>query len=236
MNTPNAPKQQSLWFYSVLPAVILNVGSLCLFGFYYATAAMRQVPVAQADQDNLSFGLYVFIFIIELVFAISLFVRERQAGRSLALLFSSGSAPMRIRLLPFLLLFVILNSLFLAYVAFSGYLRGGWPTMPTLATWQRLFLVMAVPLGAGFCEEIIWRGYLISQWQARGYTGTKAILLSAISFAFIHGIFLPDKLILTFLFGVVAGVFYVKERNLLPLIITHTFIDMWSFGLSVFSF
>ena len=34
----------------------------------------------------------------------------------------------------------------------------------------------------------------------------------------------------TFLFGIVTGYYYVRERNLIPLMITHAVVDFWSFG------
>jgi membrane protease YdiL (CAAX protease family) len=80
---------------------------------------------------------------------------------------------------------------------------------------------------------LIWRGYVITRLEARGYGLAKAIVLSAISFALIHGIWLPDKLLTTFLFGIVAGFYYARERRLAPLMIAHIVIDVWSFGLSV---
>jgi membrane protease YdiL (CAAX protease family) len=46
------------------------------------------------------------------------------------------------------------------------------------------------------------------------------------------GVFLPDKLLLAFLIGIIAGSYYVRERNLLPLMITHFVADVWTFGLS----
>lgn len=92
-----------------------------------------------------------------------------------------------------------------------------------------------LPITAGFCEELIWRGYIFTQLEARGYRLAKAIVLSAISFALVHGIWVPDKLLTTFLFGIVAGLYYARKRNLIPLMITHIVMGVWSFGLSVFS-
>ncbi|MBN2146895.1 MAG: CPBP family intramembrane metalloprotease, partial [Anaerolineales bacterium] len=60
------------------------------------------------------------------------------------------------------------------------------------------------------------------------------VLLSSLSFAAIHGVFLPDKLLVTFLLGIISTVYYLKERNLAPLMLTHWFVDMWSFGLFMF--
>ena len=52
-------------------------------------------------------------------------------------------------------------------------------------------------------------------------------------FALIHG-FLPGKLLVTFLLGVVGGFYYTRERNLVPLMLAHGVVDVWSFGLSAY--
>ena len=38
----------------------------------------------------------------------------------------------------------------------------------------------------------------------------------------------------TLLFGIVTGYYYVRERNLIPLMITHAMVDLWSFGWFLF--
>ena len=104
--------------------------------------------------------------------------------------------------------------------------------MEGLDMWRKIVMLTVLPFTAGFCEELIWRGYIFTQLEARGYGLAKAIVFSAISFALIHGITLPDKLLTTFLFGIVAGLYYARERNLIPLMIAHIVMDVWSFGLS----
>jgi membrane protease YdiL (CAAX protease family) len=46
---------------------------------------------------------------------------------------------------------------------------------------------------------------------------------------------LPHKPASTFLLGLVAGHYYTRERKLLPLMLTHAFMDIWSYGLSLFA-
>jgi len=49
--------------------------------------------------------------------------------------------------------------------------------------------------------------------------------------AFIHGFLIPDKLVVTFLFGTIAGGHYVRERNLPVLIASHVVLDVIAFWL-----
>ena len=97
-----------------------------------------------------------------------------------------------------------------------------------LDTWQKIVMLTFLPLTAGFCEELIWRGYIFTQLETRGYGLAKAIVFSAISFALLHGVWLPDKLLTTFCFGIVAGFYYARERTLVPLMIAHIVMDVWS--------
>jgi membrane protease YdiL (CAAX protease family) len=96
---------------------------------------------------------------------------------------------------------------------------------------QILLLIGLTPLTAAFTEELIWRGHIISGLELRGRRTWAAILISAASFSVIHGVFLPDKLLVTFLLGIVTGYYYVRERKLIPLMFTHWFVDVWSFGI-----
>ena len=59
-------------------------------------------------------------------------------------------------------------------------------------------------------------------------------MISSVSFALIHGVFFPDKLLFTFLIGLILGFYYQKKRLLLPLMLTHWIMDLWSFGIFYF--
>jgi len=139
----------------------------------------------------------------------------------------------KFRWLPSLLAFISLDVLFTAYMILSlAYGRippWGKPDLP-----QLLFYLALNPITAGFVEELIWRGYFIEKLLAMGKTEWKAIIYSSISFAFIHGFTIPDKLVVTFLFGLIAGAYYVRERNLPVLMVSHVLIDVIAFGLSMF--
>lgn len=105
---------------------------------------------------------------------------------------------------------VVFNGLFAGYVLLASAIYGGWPKLDDLQDWQRLFLVSALPIQAASCEELIWRDHLIPALVSRGRSQNAAILLSAISFAFKHGVFLADKLLVTLLLG------WVESGQCLP--------------------
>lgn len=226
-------RRERLWVYSVLPIIILNLGMMLAIGTYFALAATQPMLVAGFSQGQLSFALSVFICIVEWSFAILLIRQLKWTG--IRELIASTASLWKFRRWPALGVFVVLNAIFSAYIAFTLWTNGSWYRIEGLGAWQNIVMVTLLPLTAGFCEELIWRGYIVTQLEARGHKVWRAIVLSAISFALIHGITLPAKLMTTFCFGMVAGWYYARERNLVPLMFTHIVVDVWSFGLSVFS-
>ena len=226
-------RHEKLWVFAVLPIAVINLGMMFSIGTYFALAATQPALVAGFGQGQLSFALSMFICIVEWSFAGALIRRIGWTGaRNLV---SPNSSLWKFRRLSALLVFIVLNGIFAAYIAFTIWTQGSWYRIDGLAGWQKIVMLTFLPFTAGFCEELIWRGYIFTQLETRSYGLVKAIVLSAISFALIHGITLPDKLLTTFSFGIVAGLYYAKERNLIPLMTTHIVMDVWSFGLSIFS-
>jgi len=103
--------------------------------------------------------------------------------------------------------------------------------MGDLNAFHILFYLAINPITAGFVEELIWRGYFIEKLLATGRSELKSIVYSSISFAFIHGFIVLDKLVVTFLFGLIAGAYYVKERNIPVLIAAAIVVDVIAFAL-----
>jgi len=222
-----------LWIYTALPAVILNIGAILIFGSYYALQATQPDLVSSIQPAQAQFLAYVFVFIVEWIFAILLLRQRAAEGKTLASIMAPDGQIVKFRLLSALGLFIIFNVLFILYIPLVTALYGRWPSLSELALWQRMFMILAIPLQAAFCEELIWRGHIIPELKARGRSDFAAILLSALSFALIHGIFLIDKLLLTFILGLVTGFYYLRERNLFPLMLSHYIVDLWTFALSV---
>lgn len=95
-------------------------------------------------------------------------------------------------------------------------------------TGQRLFYVFTV-FTAGFCEEIIYRGYAITKLVEKGVNKWLAIIPAAISFTLIHGVatvFSVGQFLTYFGFGLVFGIIFVVSRQLLPNIIIHLLFDL----------
>jgi len=199
--------------------LLFNVIGFLSIGFLYAVSSGLAV-----DFNTLQY----LVFIIEWVVAFIVIGRLRRQGLPL----KGFIMPRKeFKWIPAFLVFVSLNMLLIVYLLYPLIPI---PSMGHLSLLQLLFFLALLPVTAGFVEELIWRGYFIEKLLAKGYSEWKTILFSSISFAFIHGL-LVDKLIVTFLFGLIAGIYYLRERNLVVLMGTHTVVDIVGFALKIFA-
>jgi membrane protease YdiL (CAAX protease family) len=85
---------------------------------------------------------------------------------------------------------------------------------------------------AGIVEEIFFRGlpflYVIERFPAKIPTGTY-VVTTALLFGAIHWENGGHEVVATFIYGVFAAAFYLKLRDLWPLIGAHALIDVWGF-------
>jgi len=227
-------ERKNVWPYIVWPPIILNIGSILLIGAMYALKYISSSPQSleklQISSSQIQFALSILIFLVEWLFALLLLFKYRKAKESVRSLFSSTGNPMQFRWGPAILLFISVNALFAGYIF---YLIAKMPdlTYRDMTPLQAILFILLTPITAAFTEELIWRGHIISGLELRGSSSWVALLVSATSFALIHGVFFPDKLLVTFLIGVVFGIYYIRQRNLLPIMFTHWIMDVWSFGI-----
>ena len=226
------PSQKTpLWFYLIWPPLIFNLGSVLLISAIYIahyTDVPDRLGEYQVPPATMEFALGILIVALEWFFAGLLLYQYKRSGERIAALFSPTPRLLDFRLGPALLLFVLFN------LIFAGYMLRLLYTMPDLSlrslnAWQSVLFILVVPLTAAVCEEIIWRGHILTALAVRGYRAFTANLISAVSFALIHGVFFPEKLATTFLIGLLGGAYYQRQKALLPLIFTHWIVDMWSY-------
>lgn len=82
-------------------------------------------------------------------------------------------------------------------------------------------------LTAGFCEEVVFRGYLQKQFHAFTGSVTAAILLQGIVFGITHGYQGWDNVIVISVLGCLFGILAAWRGNLRVNIISHAWSDIW---------
>jgi hypothetical protein len=78
---------------------------------------------------------------------------------------------------------------------------------------------------AGFCEEIIFRGYLQRQFAAIGGSAVVGIIFSAIIFGASHGYEGPARMFLIAIFGLMFSLLAWRRKSLRPGMIAHAWHD-----------
>jgi len=229
MSTKLTTEQDRLWVYTVAPIVIFLMGGAVIYGAYYALAAVQPELVESVSPGQTTFALYVLINVVEWLLAISVIRKLRGVGGSVMDLIAPQGDPWRFRWVPAVLVFLGFNGVMAVLISVVVGLLGI-TVYEGLHLWQRLLMIVIIPPTAGFCEELIWRGYVITRLEARGRGPWAAVLLAALSFALIHS---PVHWPFTLLLGIVAGYYYTRERNLVPLMISHAVANLWSFGWSL---
>jgi membrane protease YdiL (CAAX protease family) len=88
-----------------------------------------------------------------------------------------------------------------------------------------LLLFILVSMTAGFCEEVIFRGYLQRQFAAFTRSEGIAIVLQAIIFGLGHGYQGTARMVLITVYGVMFGLLAFWRKSLRPGMISHAWQD-----------
>jgi hypothetical protein len=95
---------------------------------------------------------------------------------------------------------------------------------PFTTTESVMMLLMAV--SAGFCEEVIYRGFAIRVLQGRGTRTWAAVLLALLSFIFMHGVMALFVFPLLIVAGLIASAIFLWRKSLTPVICLHAVFDL----------
>ena len=92
-----------------------------------------------------------------------------------------------------------------------------------------LWLLMSIYLGlaAGFLEEFLYRSFLIRTLERIGLSSIKAAGIAVLVFTAIHFGKGAHILLLAFAVGVVFTMIYLRKRNILPLVVAHSALDIF---------
>jgi membrane protease YdiL (CAAX protease family) len=81
-------------------------------------------------------------------------------------------------------------------------------------------------LSAGFCEEVVFRGYLQRQFQALWGNTALAITAQAVIFGISHGYQGLRNVVVITVFGALFGILAHWRRSLAPGIAAHAWTDI----------
>jgi membrane protease YdiL (CAAX protease family) len=87
---------------------------------------------------------------------------------------------------------------------------------------------VALSLSAGFCEEVIFRGYLQRQFHALTGSVVLAVLIQAVIFGVSHGYQGIRNVIMITIFGAIFGGLAAWRKTLKPGMILHAWTDIFS--------
>lgn len=93
---------------------------------------------------------------------------------------------------------------------------------------RELLLFMFVSMTAGFCEEIIFRGYLQRQFAALTRSEGAAVALQAIIFGLGHGYQGTARMVLIAVYGAMFGLLALWRKSLRPGMFSHAWQDALS--------
>lgn len=211
----------------VAPAWHTVVLLLILFGFSFASARTGSLTPFGANTGR-AFG-YVLIIIFEWAVVAFIWFGTKQRGIRIAdLVGGSWSRPIH-----------ILRD-FLIGVAFLVVVTGGvlgaldhfLKTVPNEAirnliprTPVEMTLFLATSLTAGFCEELIYRGYLQRQFAAFTHAVTGGIVLQAVAFALGHSYQGWKYALLIAVLAAMLGLLAHWRKSLRPGMIAHAVQD-----------
>jgi membrane protease YdiL (CAAX protease family) len=87
---------------------------------------------------------------------------------------------------------------------------------------------LMMTLSAGFCEEIVFRGYLQQQFGRLARSHTLGVLLQAMVFGAAHGYQGLKMMCIIAIYGVMFGMFATWRHSLRPGIIAHVLQDSFA--------
>ncbi len=101
-----------------------------------------------------------------------------------------------------------------------------------LAQWQQSQMhgldrwgVVLIAITAGFCEEVIYRGYMMSTLKRTGHPVWLSMVLSTASFVLFHGILPLPLMAGFFVVGMIFAVIYQRTSSLWTVVSIHAVWD-----------
>lgn len=106
--------------------------------------------------------------------------------------------------------------------------------LPRANIWIYLAMVLFYPVFSAYGQEIIYRTFLFRRYSAIFPKAWQFILLSALTFSFMHIVYYdPVSMILTFMGGLYFSWVYLSTRSVLYTAVLHGIFGMLVFGVGL---
>jgi membrane protease YdiL (CAAX protease family) len=104
------------------------------------------------------------------------------------------------------------------------------PEVVSPATMEEKCFWIFMSFTAGFCEELVYRGFAIRSLQGLNLHTGIAILIATLSFVLMHGVSVltPVPFVIIYVAGLFFSALFVWRRSLTPGIFLHTLFDLMS--------
>lgn len=104
------------------------------------------------------------------------------------------------------------------------------PDVVSPATMKERWFWIFMSLTAGFCEELVYRGFAIRALQGHNIHILIAVCIATFSFVFMHGVSVLALVpfVIIYVMGLIFSLLFLWRRSLVPGICLHTLFDLMS--------
>ena len=220
---PTAP-----WWHTGVVLLVLAASSIA--SFYQHGLPNLNIPGLGVRLSG-----YVTVLAMEWLLALFIWLWLKRSGLAMASLTASRWQTPRafFRDLGLALGFLLVGIPLTSGLAWLIGVRTG-PIEMLPKTPMEVVVYVALAMTAGFCEELIFRGYLMRQFTTRTRSKVLGIALQGLAFGLAHG-YQGRNMIVIAIYGCLFGAFVTWRKSLLPAMIAHGLEDTLG-GLAAFFF
>lgn len=223
-NMGNTEQREALapWWHTVL--LVVALGALSVASRYQGGFISLHVP---GISERLS--RYITVLSVEWLLVLAIWFPLRQRGRTLSSVVSGRwtSVGAFFRDLALGIAFFIAVAIPISLLAnrFAGQARSTASLAMLPKTWVEVGFWVLLSATAGFCEELLFRGYFSEQFKAWTGSATVAIIGQAVLFALGHGYYNGGTMVAVMLLGVALGLLAHWRKSLRPGMLGHGLTD-----------
>jgi len=209
------------WWHTALVLIVP-------MAFSILSAREHGLPNAHLPGLNPKLSSYVTVLVEEWVGLLTIWLWLRHRGFTLRSLIGGrwDSLQSVLKDIGIALVFLVVSMPLIGLLAhLMGASRNISQADITPTTFGQLSVWIALAATGGFCEEVVYRGYLMRQFRVWTKSTTLAVLIQGIFFGLAHG-FYGYAMVVVMVHGCLLGILAVWRRSLRPGIAAHILQDL----------